>query len=121
MDITHTSWSDIFKTIVLNHGEKGLMVVIALISFVIGCCVTFLYLTKIKYKLNDHKLFLAEEKRENAEKELNKANKKIKELEKKNKHIESKLKKYSDYMYAKQAVKPDPEDVSLKEFTNNKH
>ena len=117
MDITDKTWEEIFKEIVLNHGQIGIMIVLAILSLVIGGGIVWLYLTKVKYKLTEYNLTVCETDKQNLESELSKAKETITQLEADNKRLRNEHKDVNDYRHVRQAVKRDEKDVSLQEFT----
>lgn len=108
-DITNKTWEDIFKEIVLTHGQIGIIIVVGIIALLLGGAIVWVYLTKFKYISVNTKLEQLEQKNEQLTNELSEANSKIDNLESEAQDIQG-------YRFARTAIKPDSQDEALKAF-----
>lgn len=108
-DITNKTWEDIFKEIILTHGQIGIIIVVGIIALLLGGTIVWVYLTKFKYVSVNSKLEQLEQKNGQLTDELSEANSKIVSLE-------TEIQDIQGYRFAKTAIKPDSQDEALKAF-----
>lgn len=127
MSVTNKTWEDIFNIIIQHNGIIGIIIVVAIISFIIGGAVVWLYLSKIKYPLKDYALKQVEDSKKHIETELDKANKKIiqmglriNQLQSENECLRKEHKDINDYRYVRNAVRNDDKDILLKDVFTDK-
>lgn len=117
MGISDTTWEDILKTIVLTKGEVGLIVGVAIISFILGSVVVWLYFTKVRcFFIENQNKELTSDK-EKLQMELQNANTSISQLEKEKQELEDKYKKFNDTQHVINAKRKDETDEALVIFT----
>ena len=121
-DVTNKTWEDIFKEIILAHGQVGVIIVIGIITLLLGGVIVWFYLTKFKYVSVNTQLERLKQENGQLTKNLDEANDKINGLESKIKKLEAESQDIQEYRFVRQSIKPDSQDESLKVFiddTNN--
>lgn len=116
LDVTNKTWEEIFKEIVLTHGQIGIIIVIGIIALLLGGGIVWFYLTKIKYVSVNTELEQLKQENGQLTKKLNEADNKNDDLESKIKQLQTETQDIQEYRFARKAIKPDAQDEALKVF-----
>ena len=123
LDVSNKTWEDIFKEIVLTHGQKGIIVLVAIVSALLGGFLVWFYLTKFKYVLLETEKAKLEQTKETLTEKLENSNNKISELKTEISELKTEINKVKeetediqDYRFARQAKKSDTPDEALTLF-----
>lgn len=111
MDITDKTLEDVFTSLV-ESGELGRLIAVAVIFAFLSWLITWLYFTKIRYYKLENDLSTAKQHLANKQTELDDAQEQLQNVREKY----DELVFLRDRMNAENATKPNKPDVALSEF-----
>ena len=119
MNITNITWEEILKSIILTHGQIGVIIVVGILSFFFGCCLSWVYLSKVKYAILKNNLSQVKSANQQLSNNLADANDRIDQLEAENTNLKTEYADIQANIHVREATRSDPQDNSLKVFTRD--